>query len=227
MACRVSAATLALAYFILASCALGQTATSQPKTQDSKTSQQSLGNLARKLRPKDAHISTKRVWTTDDFASHGNETSLNESPKNTTPESAAAAIRKFQLLDQQEIGAAVLKLANAPDVNFTERKEWEQRLFEAKQAWLEQVNRLEGHKDASKDVQQEELRLTEGTQNNFWTIAEEGVEKARAVNDPIVKAHLEYKHRLDLCQSMTGDLWERCDQAAENFKRQMQRDGSW
>jgi hypothetical protein len=45
--------------------------------------------------------------------------------------------------------------------------------------------------------QHAELRLAEGAQRNFYRIADEGIQKARAVNDPILKAHLEYQRRLD------------------------------
>lgn len=220
----LSVASAVLVYFTPASSALAQTTETPAKAQESK-SQDSLADLARTNRSKDAQVSAKRVWTDDDFESAGDRRSPAE--RGTTQEGAAEAVRKFRSLDRQEIGSAVLKQAKAPDVNFPERRNWEQRLFEVKQAWVDQVARLDAHKDSNKDVRDEELRLAEGARNNFYHIADEGIEKARAVNDPILKAHLEYKRRLDSCKSMSGDLYQSCTEGADRFKWQMQRDGSW
>ena len=204
-----------------------QTAGNQANPQQPQPQQEPLGDLARELRAKDTPVSTKRVWTTDDLGSPRDEPSSGENPTETTQESAEAAIRQFRSLDQSEIGAVVLKQANAPNGTFPDRKDWEQRLFDAKQAWIDQVAPLDAHRDANKYVQDEELRLADGAQRNFYRIANEGIERARAVNDPILKAHLEYQRRLDFCKSMTGDLYLRCVDGADTFKRQMQRDGSW
>lgn len=205
--------------------ARAQTTKSQP--QDTKTQQESLGDVARRNRPKDAKTSPKRVWTTDDFESAGDGPSSVDGVNGGNQANPEDAVREFRSLDQEQIGTAVLKQANAPDVAFPDRKDWEQRLFEAKQAWIEQVARVAAHKDANKDVQDEELRLATGAQRNFYRIANEGIEKARAVNDPILKAHLEYQRRLESCKSMSGDLYMSCVRGADEFKWQMQRDGSW
>lgn len=219
-------ASTALLYFALASAPLAQTTGTPPKAQGSQ-SQDSLADAARKNRPKDAQVASKRTWTDDDFEHTGDKGSSASALRGMTPEGAAEAVRKFRSLDQQEIGAAVLKQANAPDVSFPDRKNWEQSLFEAKQAWVDQVARMDGHRDAAKDARDEELRLAIGAQRNFYRIADEGIEKARAVNDPILKAHLEYKRRLDSCRAMSGDLRQSCVEAADRFMWQMQRDGSW
>src|SRR5690348_1638388 len=67
---RVAALLVCLA---LGSSARAQTTNSGP--QDTKAQQESLGDVARKNRPKDAQISPKRVWTTDDFESAGDKPS--------------------------------------------------------------------------------------------------------------------------------------------------------
>jgi hypothetical protein len=219
--------SVVLTCFLLASSALPQGTDAQAESKDSKPQQESLGDLARKNRPKDAQISKKRVWTSDDFEPRDDKDSPTSASGATTQENDQDIVRKFRLLDKQEIGLAVLKEANAPDVNFSDRRDWEQRLFEAKQAWVDQVARLDAHKDSNKDVRDEELRLAMGAQKNFYRVADEGIEKARAVNDPILKAHLEYQRRLDSCKVMSGDLYQTCAFSADKFKSQMQQDGSW
>ena len=222
---RFARAAALLVCLALGSSARAQTTNSQP--QDTKSQQESLGDAARKNRPKDAKISAKRVWTTDDFESAGDRPSSVDGVNGGNQANPEDTVRAFRSLDQQQIGTAVLRSANAPDVAFPDRKDWEQRLFEAKQAWIDQVARVAAHKDANKYVQDEELRLATGAQRNFYRIANEGIEKARAVDDPILKAHLEYQRRLESCKSMSGDLYMTCVQGADQFKWQMQRDGSW
>jgi hypothetical protein len=134
---RVAASLVCLA---LGPSARAQTTNSQP--QDTKTQQESLGDVARKNRPKDAQISPKRVWTTDDFESAGDKPSSADGVNRENQASPEDTVREFRSLDQEQLGTAVLKWANAPDVAFPDRKDWEQRLFEAKQAWIDQVARV-------------------------------------------------------------------------------------
>jgi len=201
----------------LTTTALAQTNENPEKSQDS------LADSARKNRPKDMQIARKRVWTNDDLqATSNNESS---SLMGTSQESASETLQKFRSLGKEELGTAILKLSDAPNVTFPERRNWEQRLFEAKQAWLDQVHRMVGHKDSSKDAQDEEVRLAQGARRNFERIANEGVQQARAVNDPVLKAHLQYQRQLDFCKQTTGELLEKCLASVEQLKRQMQREG--
>jgi len=186
---------------------------------------QRIADVARKNQTKDAHITAKRVWTSDDFSSTGEEEST--VPLTQTPESVSETLREFRALDKEKLGAAVLKMANAPDVNFPDRRNWEQELFEAKQAWMDQLDRMVGHKDSSKDSQNTEIQLAQGAKSNFERISEQGIQQARAVNDPSLKAHLEYQRRLDFCRQTSGDLLGTCLAGLDQFKRKMQREGIW
>lgn len=214
----LSIAFAALMYFAVAANAIGQTAEAPAKAQDS------LADLARKNRSKDAHIATKRAWTDDDFSS---EKESSSSLTGTSQESESETLQKFRSLGKEELGAAVLKMANAPDANFGDRRNWEQKLFEAKQAWLDQVDRMVSHKDSSKEAQDEEIRLATGARRNFERVADEGIKQARAVNDPVLKAHLEYQRQLDFCKQTTGEMLQNCLASVDELKRQMQRDGIW
>ncbi len=214
---RKGIALMSTLVMALTTTALAQTNENPEKSQDS------LADSARKNRPKDMQIARKRVWTNDDLqATSNNESS---SLMGTSQESASETLQKFRSLGKEELGTAILKLSDAPNVTFPERRNWEQRLFEAKQAWLDQVHRMVGHKDSSKDAQDEEVRLAQGARRNFERIANEGVQQARAVNDPVLKAHLQYQRQLDFCKQTTGELLEKCLASVEQLKRQMQREG--
>src|SRR5216684_5067426 len=213
---RKGIALMSTLVMALTTTALAQTNENPEKSQDS------LADSARKNRPKDMQIARKRVWTNDDLqATSNNESS---SLMGTSQESASETLQKFRSLGKEELGTAILKLSDAPNVTFPERRNWEQRLFEAKQAWLDQVHRMVGHKDSSKDAQDEEVRLAQGARRNFERIANEGVQQARAVNDPVLKAHLQYQRQLDFCKQTTGELLEKCLASVEQLKRQMQRE---
>jgi len=186
---------------------------------------QSIADVARKNQTKDAHVTAKRVWTSDDFPSTGEKEST--VPLSKTPESASETLREFRSLDKEELGAAVLKMASAPDVDFPDRRNWEQKLFEAKQAWIDQVDRMMAHKDSSKDVLDTEIRLTQGAQSSFERISGEGIQQARAVNDPALKAHLQYRRQMDFCRQTTGDLLHSCLASLDELKWKMQREGIW
>jgi hypothetical protein len=121
----------------------------------------------------------------------------------------------------------VLKMANAPDVDFPNRTDWEERLFAAKRAWLDQLGRMEGHKDSSHNARDTETRLTHGARLCFEGISGEGVQQARAVNDPVLKAHLDYQRQLDFCRQTAGDFLRRCLASVDELKWQMEREGTW
>lgn len=176
----------------------------------------------RKDKPKDTQT-TKRVWTNDDFSSTGTGASIPDK----IPDSASSTLEKFRHLGKEDLGAAVLKMANAPDVDFADRRNWEQRLFEAKQAWLDQLERMEGHKNSSKDVRDTEIRLTQGAHSNFERIAGEGIQQARAVNDPKLKAHLQYEKQADFCRGATGAFLQQCIATLDRIKSQAQQEGNW
>jgi hypothetical protein len=185
--------------------------------------QDSLADAARKNRPADAEVTTKRSWTSDDMASARDSV---QAPPPKTPEEASETIRKFRLLGKEELGAAILRLAGV-NVDFPDRKDWEQRLFDAKQTWANQIDRMEAHKDASKQSRDDELLNTVGAQRIFERIRAKGIEQAKAVNDPVFKAQLEYKRQQESCNQATGDRYSDCLGSLEQLKWKMQRDGTW
>jgi hypothetical protein len=187
-------------------------------------SQESVADAARKNRAKD-QTATKRVWTNDDVASASSPEP--NSPKQQTKESVSATLERFRMLDRHELGVGVLRKAGAPDVNFPNRADWEQRLLEAKNAWSDQVDRMIAHKDASQASQEEELRLAVGKQRVFERIEAEGIEQARAQTDSVAKAHLAYKRQLENCTGATGKFRDWCDESLEQMKSKMQREGIW
>jgi hypothetical protein len=191
----------------------------------SAKAQDSVADAAQKNRAKDTKVSSKRVWTNDDIASAKSPEEL--ALQKETPESASAALHKFRMLGKEELGAGVLQQAGAPNVDFPNRKDWEQRLFEAKQAWANQIDRMEGHKDASQASQEEELRLAVGKQRIFERMRAEGVEQARAEKDPVLKARRAYKRQEDFCKQTSGDLRDRCEIGLDQLKLKMQREGIW
>jgi hypothetical protein len=185
--------------------------------------QDSLADAARKNRPKDAQVTPKRVWTNDDVASSsGTEATAAQS----TPESASDTLRQFRLSGKEDLGTAILKMSGV-NVDFPNRKDWEQKVFEAKQTWVLQVDRTTGHKDAAKTSLDEELRLALAAQRTFERVSEDGVKQARAVNDPLLKAHLDYQRQQDFCKQASGDLLFKCQAALDQLRIKMQREGIW
>jgi len=190
--------------------------------------QDSIADAARKNRAKESKESNatpKRVWTNDDVASASGVEGT--TPKKETTESITETLRQFRILGKDELGAAVLKQAGVPDVNFPERRDWEQRLFSAKQAWLNQVERMEAHKDSSQASQEEEIRLAVGTQRIFERIKTQGIELARAEVNPVLKAQLAYKRQQDYCNHISGELRDRCELGLDQMKQKMQQEGIW
>ena len=188
-------------------------------------SQDSVADAARKNRSKEVSEARKRIWTDDDFPS----TSKSDStlPVVETQESASETLRKFRFLDKKELGAAVLKRANAPNVGFSDRNDWEQQLSEAKRAWLDQVDRMAAHKDSNKYLLATEIALAEKVQKDFERIAERGVQSARAENDPKLKAHLQYDRQLEVCNRSIGDFRDMCLARLVQLKFQMGQEGLW
>jgi len=184
-----------------------------------------VADAARKNRPKDAQPAPKKVWTNDDVPS----SSVSGTPSNepVAPKSDAEILRQFKFLSKEELATAVLKRAGAPNADFPERKDWEQRLFEAKQSWIDQVDRVEAHKDSSKTTQEEETRLAQGAQRIFDRISGEGILQARATKDPALKARLEYQRQLDFCMHVSGEAHDACMAALEQLKWKMQKEGIW
>lgn len=189
------------------------------------TAQDSVAEAARKNRKKDTPATAKRIWTNDNVA----PASDGESPalSTETPESMAQTLRDLRLLDKEHLALAVLIRAGAPNVEFASRKDWEQRLFDAKQAWVDQEDRVLARKDANKDAKDEETRLAIGAHRIFERIANEGVQQARAVNDPVLKAHLEYQRQAEFCKQTSGDLRDRCEASLGQLRWKMEREGIW
>ena len=184
--------------------------------------QNSLADIARKNRPKDARPTPKRVWTNDDIASSNVSDESSQKTKNSDSET----LEKFRSLAKEQLGDAVLRMSGI-DVDFPNRKDWEQRLFDAKQAWVLQIDRTIAHKDAAKDSRDEELRLAIGAKRIFERIRDEGVEQARATKDPVLKAHLDYRRQEEFCKQTSGDLQIRCQESLEQLRIKMEREGTW
>jgi hypothetical protein len=135
-------------------------------------------------------------------------------------------LEQFRHIGKEELGTAILKMANA-DVEFPSRRDWEQSLFEAKQEWQDQVDRMMAHQDSNQSVKDTGIGLTRKAQLNFESVRKDGIQKARAVSDPVLKAHLQYEQQLDSCKQTSGDCTTSCLYNAEMFKYQMQREGAW
>jgi hypothetical protein len=192
-------------------------------TQDSPAPQ------AGKNKPKDAQVTKKRVWTNDDFSPTGN---AGTSASVVAPQSPTGTLEEFRNLTKEDLGAAVLQMAKA-NVDFPGRREWEQRLFDAKQAMVDQAKRMEGHKDANLDVQRQEIRSSQEATTNFKIIASEGIQKAQAENDPKLKAHLRYENLSHECLQYSPNvingrnLQQECWASLESLKKQMLEEGTW
>jgi hypothetical protein len=187
--------------------------------------QDSVADAARKNHPKDAQAATKRVWTDDDFSATGAKEST--APQAKTQESPSEILRKFRYMDKEELSAAVLKRANAPNVDFPRRKDWEQRLLDAKNAWSDQVDRMVGHKDSNNEVQAVETRLAQTAQQTFERTEADFIQQARAVADPMLRARLEYERQRESCLVNNGKYLDSCLAALEVRKAQMQKEGTW
>lgn len=170
------------------------------------TQAQSVADIARQNRPKDAKVTSQRTFTDDDVK-HGdpNQTATTEAPK---WESSSATLQKFRNLGPEDFGKAVLKAANVADVDFPNRRGLEQELFNVKQRWIDQEERAEAHKGSS--TEGEETSLAARYRQNFENVEERFILEARAVSDPVAKSHLQYEKQFKMCQSMSGILRSYC-----------------
>jgi hypothetical protein len=226
---------LVLSMYLLPVRGLAQQSSNAPVA----TQAQSLGDIARKNQADKAAAAKANPVSVPVHELQGNSLQQEISiPK--TEESVSSALEQFRHIGKDELGTAILKIANA-NVDFPNRRDWEQSLFEAKKEWQDQVDRMMAHKDSNQSVKNSEIGLTRKAQLNFESIRRDGIEQARAVNDPVLRAHLRYEDWARLCISqpglslgirpfagMTGsDMKAQCWAALENFKNQMQEEGTW
>lgn len=86
---------------------------------------------------------------------------------------------------------------------------------------------LMAHKDSNQSVKDTEIGLIRKAQLNFESIRNDGIQQARGVTYPFLKAHMEYEQRVDSCQQASGDCVVSCLYSADLFKYQMQTEGTW
>jgi hypothetical protein len=90
-------------------------------------SDKSLGDIARKVRPKDAKVTTKHVFTDDDVA-HGTEADTTTKPLSNVKSSLSDAqdvIDRAANQNSRELGEAVVG-----DIRFPGRDAWEDKLYQ-------------------------------------------------------------------------------------------------
>jgi hypothetical protein len=94
---------------------------------------QSLGAIARKVRPKDANVTGQRVFTDDDL-SHGPDAATQASQPTTAAQyrSSMEELQKW-IDDKASLKPRQLSESVAGDIKFPGRDEWEQRLFDQKE----------------------------------------------------------------------------------------------
>jgi hypothetical protein len=132
------------------------------------TSDKSLGEIARKVRPKDAQTTNKRTFNDDDVQ-HG--TSV---PMPITPDSQLDLLS----LSCEHFGSSVLRSKDPKlDVRFPERPHWEEDLCRAREDWHVQYLRYEGHKGTATEVEEREKAADRWSY--FQSTAEVGVAFAR------------------------------------------------
>jgi hypothetical protein len=89
---------------------------------------QSLGVLAEQNKPKDAKVTTKRVFTDDDVLhATPQDTSTSKSPKDRISE-AESAISRLAEKSSRELGDDIVH-----DNQFPDRAKWEEKLYEQKE----------------------------------------------------------------------------------------------
>jgi hypothetical protein len=77
---------------------------------------------------------------------------------------------------------------------------------------------MDGHKESNEEVQDDELRLAMGAQRNFDNVVNQGIKQTQAVNDPVLKAHLQYERQLDFCEQAAGDMLQNCLASVDKMK---------
>jgi hypothetical protein len=106
-------------------------------TPPSTNANQSLGEIARQVRPKDAKVTTQRTFTDDDVT-HG---SASLPPQLTTPSSTSPDEQYWTEMDQLKKWAdnmanqtpRQLSESVAGEIQFPGRADWEQKLYEQKE----------------------------------------------------------------------------------------------
>jgi hypothetical protein len=98
---------------------------------------QSLGEIAKQVRPKDTKVTAQRTFTDDDVA-HGSAISQPEAKALSTTSSDAqyqTAMERLKKLTDDLAGQTPRQLGQliAGDIQFDGRADWEQKLYEAKE----------------------------------------------------------------------------------------------
>jgi hypothetical protein len=119
--------------------------------------------------------SVDKSWVGKALANQPRTEVTDETVNSAHQPSDREVIEQFRALDRIELGRAVLKMANA-DVPFPGRADWEWRLFWAKQEWLRQLDRLQGH--IGTQSAPEENRLTEKASLTYRQTSGEGSRRA-------------------------------------------------
>jgi hypothetical protein len=128
----------------------------------------SLGDIAKKVRPKDIKVPTKHVFSDDDVR-HGTPV-----PMPITPDSQLDLLS----LSCEHLGSSVLRSKDPKlDVHFPERLHWEEDLCRAREDWHRQYLRYEGHKGTATEVEEREKAADQWSY--FQSTANSGVAFAR------------------------------------------------
>ena len=98
-------------------------------TPQSGESDKSLGDIAKQVRPKDAKVTTKHVFTDDDVA-HGTDAGLmtTHSDFRSTLEEAQKVIDAASSLNSRQLGQSLVG-----EIRFPGRDAWEDKLYQQRQ----------------------------------------------------------------------------------------------
>jgi hypothetical protein len=113
-------------YFALLSSAVltaGQNAT------PSGDSDKSLGDIARKVRPKDAKVTSQRVFTDEDVTHTPSTFVLQKAPTTLSLEELEKKVDEVESKTARQLGEEFVK-----DIQFPGRDQWEQDLYKQKEA---------------------------------------------------------------------------------------------
>lgn len=140
---RLPTPAMAVCVALLSAITLGAGQNAPPPGDSDK----SLGEIARKVRPKDSQTTNKRTFTDDDVE-HGTPV-----PMPITPDSQLEILS----LSCEHLGRAMLRSKDPKlDVRFPERPHWEEDLCRAREDWHVQYLRYEGHKGTATEVEERE-----------------------------------------------------------------------
>jgi hypothetical protein len=116
---------LLLAMFLLTAPSFAQQSSADPVAAQA----QSLADIARQKRPKDAKVTSQRVFTDDDVK-HGDSTFvLQKAPTTLTLEELARKVDEVESKTPRQLGEEFVK-----DIRFPGRDQWEQDLYNKKEA---------------------------------------------------------------------------------------------